>query len=226
MTRVAGIDGYGRGRWVAVVLDEDRYASALIGPSLAVLLPRLADCAVIGIDIPIGLPDGAQPRAADLLARRFLGRRASTVFVTPPRAVLEARTFADAKQVAIELSGKAISMQAYGIRARILEAEPFARSDPRVREVHPEVSFAVLAGAPVPVAKDSWAGAPLRRRLLARAGIDLPDDIGEANGVPVDDVLDAAIAAWSARRIVQGESLVLPDPPETHADGLPAAIWA
>lgn len=83
--RVTGIDGYGRGAWVAVVVEGGRFSHALAGRSLAVLLPPLGDVAVIGIDLPIGLPDGATPRTADLLARRRLGTRASTVFLTPPR---------------------------------------------------------------------------------------------------------------------------------------------
>jgi predicted RNase H-like nuclease len=146
------------------------------------------------------------------------------VFLTPARPVLEANTFQEANRVAVELTAKGVSMQAYGIRARILEAEPFARGDPRIVEVHPEVSFTALNhGVPIAASKASWVGAPLRRRLLATAGIDLPDDLGEASGVPVDDVLDAAIAAWSAMRVARGEYETLPDPPEVLRDGITAA---
>jgi predicted RNase H-like nuclease len=223
--RVAGIDGYGRGAWVAVVLEEGRFARSLVGRTLAALVARLADTAVIGVDIPIGLPDGPSPRLADTLARKRLGRAASTVFVTPPRAVLEAPTFADANLIARDVTGKGVSQQAYGLRARILEAEGLARADPRICEVHPELSFAALnGGLPLADSKHTWVGAPLRRGLLAAAGIKLPDDLGEANGVPIDDVLDAAAAAWSAWRVSRGRYECLPDPPEQHADGLASAI--
>ena len=40
----------------------------------------------------------------------------------------------------------------------------------------------------------------------------------------VDDVLDAAAAAWSARRVVAGSARLLPDPPERFSDGRPCAI--
>jgi predicted RNase H-like nuclease len=224
---VAGVDGYGRGAWVAVVLEDGMFSGAFVGRSLAILIPRLTSASVIGIDIPIGLPDGPTPRRADLHARERLRGRASTVFLTPPRPVLEANTFQEANRVAVELTAKGVSMQAYGIRARILEAEPFARGDPRIVEVHPEVSFTALNhGVPIAASKASWVGAPLRRRLLATAGIDLPDDLGEASGVPVDDVLDAAIAAWSAMRVARGEHETLPDPPEVLRDGITAAIRA
>jgi predicted RNase H-like nuclease len=66
-----------------------------------------------------------------------------------------------------------------------------------------------------------------RRRLLTSVGIDLDQDFGIAGArVGVDDMLDAAVAAWTARRYVSGEACSLPDPPETFTDGLPSAIWA
>jgi predicted RNase H-like nuclease len=66
-----------------------------------------------------------------------------------------------------------------------------------------------------------------RRRLLTSVGIDLDQDFGIAGALAgVDDMLDAAIAAWTARRYVAGEARPLPDPPETFTDGLPSAIWA
>jgi predicted RNase H-like nuclease len=39
-------------------------------------------------------------------------------------------------------------------------------------------------------------------------------------------VLDAAAAAWSARRVAAGTAVLLPDPPEVFSDGWPAAISA
>jgi predicted RNase H-like nuclease len=223
--RVAGIDGYGRGAWVAVLLDGGGFEGALIGRSLDELLPRLDGCSAITIDIPIGLPDGT-PREADQLARARLGRRRSSVFPTPPRAVLEAPTFAAANVVARGRFGRGVSLQTYGMRSRIFEAERHVRDGSALIEVHPEVSFAELAGEPLFWAKDSWRGAPLRRQLLSGAGITLADELGEADGVPVPDVLDAAIAAWSATRIARGRSISLPDPPQVHSDGLRASIRA
>lgn len=223
MLRVAGIDGYGRGAWVAVVVIGGAYARAAIGRNLEALLPKVADCSCLAIDIPIGVPKTGE-RVADRLARERIGARRSSIFMTRPKAVLEAPTFAAANELSLRVVGTGISLQAYGMRRRIAEVDPLARRDERIVEVHPEVSFAELAGAPLAYAKNSWRGAPLRRSLLATAGIVIPDEIGEANGVPVDDILDAAIAAWSAQRIARGEAILLPDPPEFVADGVAAAI--
>ena len=48
--------------------------------------------------------------------------------------------------------------------------------------------------------------------------ITLPDEIDEIDGVVADDVVDAAVVAWSARRVANGTALSLPDPPE-QGDG-------
>jgi predicted RNase H-like nuclease len=87
-------------------------------------------------------------------------------------------------------------------------------------EVHPEVSFARLAGGPLPDGKRTWAGAHHRRRLLASAGIDLADDLGQAGRhTAVDDVLDAGAAAWTVERVAAGAARPLPDPPVEYSDG-------
>jgi hypothetical protein len=59
----------------------------------------------------------------------------------------------------------------------MVEAAELATADDRVFEVHPEVSFCELAGECVAWSKKSWNGRLLRRRLLADAGIVLPDDV-------------------------------------------------
>ncbi|MFJ9709402.1 DUF429 domain-containing protein [Streptomyces sp. NPDC101234] len=47
----------------------------------------------------------------------------------------------------------------------------------------------------------------------------LPDTLGEADRVPADDVLDAAVAAWSAHRIALGAAQRIPEPPQRDAEG-------
>jgi predicted RNase H-like nuclease len=93
--------------------------------------------------------------------------------------------------------------------------------------VHPEVSFAILLGAPPSAPKKSWAGMSERRVALEHAGLSLHQIGGDAAvRAAVDDTLDAAVAAWSARRIFLGQAVTLPDQPPTGPDGRPVAIWA
>ena len=90
--------------------------------------------------------------------------------------------------------------------------------------MHPEVSFHALARRPA-ASKRQWNGQMERRALLAGVGIRIPDVLGEAGTVAVDDILDAAVAAWSAGRIAAGEAVSLPSPPERDDGGRPIAIW-
>ncbi|MEX1336163.1 MAG: DUF429 domain-containing protein [Candidatus Limnocylindrales bacterium] len=223
MAIVAGIDGYRRG-WVAIVLCDGAYQSALVAPGLAELVARTPLAAAIGIDIPIGLPERA-PRPADVEARRFVGPRRSSVFPTLPRAVWEAPDLAAARRLHLGLSGRSVSAQTFALRDRVLEADRVARSDPRLREVHPEVSFRALAGRHLTVPKSSWTGISLRRGLLLGAGIELPEELGEAGAAGIADVLDAAVVAWSAQRVAAGQAESLPAEARPGPDGIEAAIW-
>ncbi|MFI5068890.1 MAG: DUF429 domain-containing protein [Streptosporangiales bacterium] len=38
-------------------------------------------------------------------------------------------------------------------------------------------------------------------------------------------MLDAAVVAWTARRVAAGAARSLPHPPERFSDGIPCAIW-
>jgi predicted RNase H-like nuclease len=204
--RVVGVDGC-RKAWAAVSLNDSRVERALLLPSLADVLETEPEVTVLAVDIPIGLPE-AGFRAADLEARRFVGSRWRSVFLTPPRAALEAATYAEAAVAAQRLTGAGLSQQSYGLRSKILEAD--ALVDDRIHEVHPEVTFRAIAGEPLALGKKTGGGALLRLRLLEHVGILLPADLGPAAAAPLDDLLDAAAAAWSGHRIATGQAETLP----------------
>ena len=48
------------------------------------------------VDIPIGLPETGAERACDLMARRLLGPRKSSVFPVPVRQAVHAPTYQEA----------------------------------------------------------------------------------------------------------------------------------
>jgi predicted RNase H-like nuclease len=200
--RVAGVDMAG-GAWAVVVLEGSRIVDAFRCDSFSEAL--LVDAKVIAVDVPIGIPE-KEPREADAEARRFVGPRASSVFTTPVRSALEAATYAEARGVATDVTGKSLSAQSYALRKRILEVDEYAQRDERVIEVHPEVSFRELARRPIP-SKHRAEGLVERRRLLVEAGIELPEYVAR---VAEPDLLDATIAAWTARRYARGEAVPLP----------------
>lgn len=209
--RVAGADVW-RGRWVVVVLDRGRLERCIVASSIVGALGDLGgDVAVVGVDMPIGLPEPGEVRAADLLARRYVGRRWPSVFLTPPLDLLEAPSLARANEVARAGNRRGISAQAYALRERILELRPVAARDVRLFEVHPEVSFVrANGGRPLAWPKASWNGHQLRRRILADHRLSLPDELGAAGEAGTGDVLDAAIVAWSASRIAAGVGVGMP----------------
>ena len=196
---------------------------------------------VVAVDIPIGLP-GTERRSADVKAHAMLGPRRSSLFWTPPLCVLQADSYGEANRLSRERAGKGLSKQFYGLMPKIREAraslpkESFCLSArPRAAEVHPEVSFTVLAGAPMPFPKKNKKDSTDRRGAEQRlaALTDYFPNIADALRAPLaatpkaalDDVLDAAAAAWTARRIASGEALCLGEG-EFDETGYPMNIWA
>lgn len=225
MVRVLGVD-VAKKYWVAVASDLRAYADlTLAGLLEAADADGLVE--VVGIDMPIGMPDGAGYRQADVLARAAVGPRRASVFMTPPRAALEAGSYAAALETARRVTGRGLSRQAWALGPRILEVDRIVRSvGRRIVEVHPELSFATLAGRHLPAPKSTWAGLEDRRALLASVGLAPPADLGRPGEVSgADDVLDAAVACWTARRVADGTAEAHPDPPE-QLDGIAACIRA
>jgi predicted RNase H-like nuclease len=140
---------------------------------------------------------------------------------------VEASSYEEANRICRSRTGQGLSRQAWALAPKILDVDQCRdHLGPSLFEIHPEVSFRALATSPLTAGKRTWAGSVERRRLLEGAGIAIPDDIGPAGrGAGVDDVLDAAVAAWSARRIADGTARCLPDPPEYDAHGRQTAIW-
>ena len=219
---VTGIDGCAGG-WIAVTLSV---GGAVTCVTVASTLEGLSLAGVAGIDMPLGLL-GAGWRDADRLARLALGRRGVTVFAIPPRPVWECASYAAALRACRDLTGKGFSVQAWGLRRKIAEADTYRRlsssSVPPVRlyEVHPELSFAAMAGTPLADSKHTRAGLAARRELLAGAGITVPPKVADAGE---DDLLDAAAVAWSARRIVAGRATILTSASQRSDDGREIAI--
>ena len=192
-------------------------ASVAVSPTL----DGLSLTGVVGIDMPLGLL-AAGWRDADTLARRALGRRGVTVFAIPPRPVWQQPTYAEANRACRDLTGKGLSAQTWGLRGKLLEADAYRRNSPaRLYEVHPELAFAALSGAPLQESKHTEAGLAIRRQLLAQAGLTLPLRVP---GAAENDLLDAAAVAWSARRIAAAEAVTLTNPAQRADDNTEIAI--
>lgn len=223
---VLGVDA-GTGGWVGVLLAAGR-ARVMAAPRLAGLVELAQESEpvqVVGVDIPIGLPDDGR-RQADVLVRRELPGKASSVFNALTRSAYEAPTYPEARVAQVAATrGSGASAQSYGLRARVLDADAYVRSGPPVRvvEVHPELSFARLSGAPILAGKRTPEGRQARVEALRDAGFPVPW-LAAGPGYAVDDLLDACAAAWSAARYAVGQAESFPPAPEVFSDGIPAAI--
>jgi predicted RNase H-like nuclease len=194
---------------VAILLEDGRFSTDL-ALNITTAFAELGEVEVIAVDVPIGFG----PREADAAARQFLKGAASTVFSTPRRALLDVPF----------RPGLGISKQAHSLGPRILHVTSLAATDARLYEVHPEVCFRAMNGG-VPLRnRKKWADGALERiDLLRRHGIELTE-LRTTASAPLDDVLDAAAAAWSAHRIAAGIAQTLPSSPE-FVDGRDIAIW-
>lgn len=212
--RVAGLDGCRRG-WVMVSASADQRGPSTVEGvvDLDDVITRLerGELAAVGIDIPVGLPDGGG-RRCDVEARVLIGPRRSSVFPAPLRWILGSRTYEEASARSRALSGKGLSRQAFGIVPKVREVDLVMtpKRQHHLVEVHPEVSFATLAGVPMAHAKKTPAGRAERLDVLRRVFPDIDEGAeSRVHGAAPDDVLDAFAVAWTARRWLAGSHVRL-----------------
>jgi predicted RNase H-like nuclease len=229
--RVAGIDGYKDG-WIAVVVDSGDFASAF-----TVWATRLVDVIrdnairLALIDMPIGLSSGPVDRPVEAAARQVLQGKASSLFNAPCRQALGCASYASASQMNADVLGKKLSKQTWNICPKIAEADHAAQSltDVVLHEAHPEVSFATFTGAPIVASKKSVKGLVTRAGHMARLGFDLVKlaaPLNDKHTASPDDLIDAAILAWSATRVQMNTHVTFPSQPSRDAMGLEMAIYA
>lgn len=204
----AGIDRW-RGGWVVADLVEDTI-SLRVCEHIADELDRLSEHAAVGIDMPVALAAHGR-REAEAELRAVLGSSARSVFTSPTRAAVEALTQSEATERNRANGGPGISAQSFGLFASIREVRTALRGAAFAHwwESHPETTFAVMNGGTPLASKRSALGVGQRLALL-RSEFPTVDRLLTAApaSVPIDDVLDAAAAAWSARRIAAGTATV------------------
>lgn len=227
---IAGVDGCKAG-WLCVEECEGRLAGHIFG-SFAELLAALPGASVIAVDIPIGLPEQGK-RDCDTAARRALSpTRNRSVFPTPVMGVLHETHYPTANKKHRDIDGRGLQKQAFAILPKIREVNLLLQPNPalqqRVREIHPELCFAVWNhGVPMTHRKATPEGQAERERLIdaewpgQRAAI-----LDRLQGrYEIDDLNDAFAALWTARRIAQGTARVL-GAQSIDKYGLRMEMWA
>jgi predicted RNase H-like nuclease len=212
---VAGLDGC-RAGWVMVTAPLSARADATDVRVVTDIRDVIGEIdsgrlVAVTIDVPIGLPtDRARP--VDGLARQRLGPRRNSVFSAPVRPVLVAETFEEACEISKAARGKGVSRQLFGILPKIRELDRLEspQLQQKLVEMHPELSFTELAGAPMQFHKSKPAGRAERLHALEAVFPNVQSvSAARVRGTQPDDILDAYVGAWSARRFVIGTNLQL-----------------
>ena len=227
---VAGVDGC-RAGWLCVENSEDRVAGHIFR-SFADLLAALPTAWVIAVDIPIGLPEQGR-RDCDTAARRVLSpTRNRSVFPTPVMGVLHETHYPTANQKHRDIDGRGLQQQAFAILPKIRDVNLPLQSNPtlqhRVKEIHPEVCFAVWNhSVPMPHRKSTPEGQTDRERLIDAEWPGQRSTIRDClqGRYEIDDLNDAFAALWTARRIAQGNACVLGSQ-SIDKYGLRMEMWA
>ena len=221
---VAGADGC-RSGWVVCRRGTDGALDIGVVKTLAEACEGLS---ILAVDMPIGFVDVPRPpRACEVEARRHLPGKASSVFPTPCRPVLDYTTHAEANALSKTL-GVGINQQTFHLFPKMNEVDRLLRNKPALQrivyEAHPELAFARMnGGRPVLSKKRQPEGYAERRKLLAKHGFRTKVD--RLSGAARDDILDAIAVCRTATLIAAGTATCLGPTDERDRHGLPMNIW-
>ena len=248
--RLAGIDGC-RGGWVVARWDGAGRLDLIRVARVEALFDTPDSPAIACVDMPIGLPETSEVggRAAERAVRPLLDKRQSSVFSVPARAAVmaglgpgdERERFAAACATALAHSSppRKVSIQCFNLFPKIAELDELllrrAELRDRLVECHPEVSFRIMNGAPLDVAKKVKSRPlPARPRPAHRpprprrpAGRSAPwrgPRLRSAQGSTTSWM--PAPAPSPRKECSRARPCAIPDPPERDAFGLPVAITA
>lgn len=243
---VAGVDGCA-GKWLVATGGAGRpahEARLALADDFADVLRRTADCAAVCLDMPIGLPEGEDFRTCDRLAQLRLARLGarvanphSRVFAIPPRRVVEAKTpYPASRDMAVSLTGKGFSRQAFGVFPAILDVDRAMTPElqRRVVETHPELCFARLAGRTLHSKKTALGALERADALnLDTASFAALLSGGEIKPAHAEDALDALACLDAAAHVARTADMDAPNArrlpgdrtPPRDAKGLRMEMW-
>ena len=234
-----GVDGCRCG-WVSVGFNDIGEYELKAFFTFEELVEYYHAAKLILVDMPIGLPEGAEERLSDPEAKAHLGSRKQTVFRAPTRQAMThlAGNPGDregAKAIEQRITGKLLTNQTLEIMPKINEVDRVMRSrgqnaNPEIREIHPEVCFWALNDRrPMNYKKVESAGVKERLSVLGlveerttdifAAGCSEFPGKGTNKVVAEDDILDALAVAVTAYRGSPDRLQALPENKECQRDG-------
>lgn len=221
---VGGADGC-RSGWVVCRRDSDGSLDIRVVKTLAEACEGLS---ILAVDMPIGFVDVPRPpRACEVEARRLMPGKASSVFPTPCRPVLECTTYLRANATSKKL-GVGLTQQTFHLFPKMREVDDLLRGSRKLRsivhEAHPELAFTRMnGGKPVLSKKRQPDGHAERHALLTQHGF--APNVDRLPGAARDDILDAIAVCRTATLIAAGEATRLGPAKRRDSCGLSMNIW-
>lgn len=223
-----GIDACKR-KWIAVCISDKGFEVGKFD-AIADICKSYLDCDTYLIDIPIGLPESRDDVRPDMLVKKELGRKGSSIFPVPCRQAVYADDKSRARELNISTLGKSLSEQSLGISKAIRQVDEFLKANPewknRLLESHPELCFSKLNGnQPIMENKTTAEGHNKRLEVLKRH-YPAADKVIEKflavgpNRKKTDDVVDALCLAVTGRLIVENGCRRFPEKPMMDSTGL------
>lgn len=209
---VAGVDRWRKG-WVVALYSPTSGSSSLRLDHVSTIdaaLELTSAVDVVAIDMPMALPTSGR-RPAEVELKAALGTAGRSIFYSPTVDALGCADRASADAVNRAAGAGGISAQSWGLAGSIREVRSALTNhsaQQRWWETHPESAFAQMSGDVALASKRSATGAAERLKLLTPVSNDVLAVIERDQPLsPLDDVLDAIAAAWSAARIASGEAI-------------------
>lgn len=223
-----GIDGC-KGKWIVVYITENTFEVEKF-KTISDICSRYPNSNSYIIDMPIGLVESKNQLRPDLLVKKELGKKGSSIFDVPCRQAVYAEDKDEARKRNISILGKSLSEQTLGITKAIKQVDEFLQNKSqwknRLLESHPEFCFSKLnSKQPILERKTSPEGQYKRIEIL-REYYSKTDQVIEKflTDVPyrkkIDDVVDALCLAVMGKMILEKGVKTIPENPMVDSKGI------
>jgi predicted RNase H-like nuclease len=165
----SGIDG-APGGWISVTWIKNKF---IIEFQEKLSSFSFSNKTITLIDMPIGLPCTGY-RQCDVLGRKLLGIKRSSLFFVPSREAVFAESYSESCQKNLARQNVKLSKQVWNICPKIKELDALLRREQELRksifEAHPEIAFYKLnKNLPLRYSKKTLEGRRERIDLLINA---------------------------------------------------------
>tara|TARA_B100001057_G_scaffold496314_1_gene597470 strand:- start:993 stop:1691 length:699 start_codon:yes stop_codon:yes gene_type:complete len=215
-----GIDGC-RSGWIGIYNFNDNFGTSGIihKKKISEIISSFPSNSIFLIDMPIFLSNRKYARKCDVEAKKFLGKRRSSIFFAPCSQALRTKNYNDANNINKKITSLGLSKQSWNLFEKIKEIQKL-NSKIKIFEGHPECSFTFYNKTEMDFTKSSAKGLFSRLKILYEIGfnvIELVDKLPSDIIANADDVIDAAILCWSAYRLKNNMAFEFPKTAELNS---------